>query len=68
MIGFMMKTFGVVGLVLALVFLLALGPFLAIWSLNTLFPSLAIAYGLETWFAMFLLMVLLRPDVKVTKK
>ncbi len=68
MIGYMMKTFGVVGLVLALLFLVALGPFLAIWSLNTLFPSLAIAYGLETWLAMFLLLVIFKPDVKVTKK
>jgi hypothetical protein len=68
MFGFIMKTFGVIGLVLALIFLVALGPFLGIWSLNTLFPSLAIQYSLETWFAMFLLLVIFKPDVKVTKK
>ena len=28
-----------------------LGPFITIWSLNTLFPVLAIPYTLETWAA-----------------
>ena len=27
------------------------GPFITIWSLNTLFPALAIPYTLETWAA-----------------
>lgn len=27
------------------------GPFITIWSLNTLFPVLAIPYTLETWAA-----------------
>jgi hypothetical protein len=31
------------------------GPILTIWSLNTLFPILAIPYTLETWFATFVL-------------
>lgn len=68
MLGFIMKSFGVIGLVVALIFLVALGPLLAIWSLNTLFPSLAIMYSLENWLAMFLLLVIFKPDVKVTKK
>lgn len=35
--------------------LLALGPLLTIWSLNVLFPALAIPYSLETWFAVIVL-------------
>lgn len=32
-----------------------LGPILTIWSLNTLFPTLAIPYTIETWAATWLL-------------
>jgi len=38
-------------LILFLVLLIALGPLLTIWSLNTLFPVLAIPYAFDTWFA-----------------
>jgi hypothetical protein len=31
------------------------GPLLGIWSLNTLFPVLAIPYTWETWAAYFLI-------------
>jgi len=44
--------------VLALIFvgvLLFVVPFLLIWSLNTLFPVLEIAYTLETWTASVLI-------------
>jgi hypothetical protein len=34
-----------VGLIIVVV------PLATIWSLNTLFPMLAIAYSIETWFA-----------------
>jgi hypothetical protein len=34
-----------VGLIIVVV------PLATIWSLNTLFPVLAIAYSIETWFA-----------------
>lgn len=33
------------------VFLIIAGPFITIWSLNTLFPVLAIPYTIETWIA-----------------
>ena len=33
--------------ILAIIF----GPFITIWSLNTLFPALAIPYTFETWLA-----------------
>ena len=41
--------------VLLVIVLIALGPLLTIWSLNVLFPTLAIPYSLETWFAVIVL-------------
>ena len=38
-----------------LIVAVAVGPILMIWSLNTLFPVLAIQYTWETWTAAFLL-------------
>lgn len=38
------------------------GPIVAIWSLNTLFPVLAIPYTLETWFAIAIVMGVIRGD------
>mgnify|MGYP003347410361 CR=1 FL=1 len=44
-------SFGVMAFILGMIF----APFAAIWSLNALFPSLAIPYTLETYVAaMFL--------------
>ena len=37
-----------------LIAVIAGGPLLSIWALNTLFPVLAIPYTLETWAAMAL--------------
>ena len=34
-----------------IVFIVAVGPLCTIWSLNTLFPVLAIPYTFETWVA-----------------
>jgi hypothetical protein len=45
-------------LVLGVSFLIAvivIGPLAGIWSLNTLFPILAIPYTWETWLAFLLL-------------
>jgi hypothetical protein len=38
-----------------IVALIAIGPLLTIWSLNVLFPALAIGYTLETWAAVIIL-------------
>jgi hypothetical protein len=38
-----------------IVFVIVVGPLIGIWSLNTLFPVLAIPYTLETWAAFGLL-------------
>ena len=53
--------------VLVIVFV-ALGPIIAIWSLNTLFPALAIPYTFWTWLAAFLLLGVARGQTEVIKK
>ena len=42
---------------------IAIGPLATLWTLNTLFPVLAIPYTLETWFASLLLGALLTTNV-----
>jgi hypothetical protein len=43
-----------VGIVIVIA-LVAIGPLLTIWSLNVLFPVLAIKYSLESWLAVVIL-------------
>lgn len=47
--------FKVVLLILLVIAIVIGGPIATIWSLNTLFPVLAIPYTVETWFAAFIL-------------
>ena len=56
---------GVAALILALVLA---GPLLILWSLNTLFPVLAIPYTVWTWLAALILAVTVSPTVKVAKR
>lgn len=44
-----------------------IAPFLTIWSLNVLFPVLAIPYTLETWSAIILIGMFLKGNVTVNK-
>jgi hypothetical protein len=64
-----LQTFGVFGLILFIVAVIVFGPFATIWSVNTLFPSLAIPYSFDTWLAVVLLGAFIGRDstVKVTK-
>jgi hypothetical protein len=39
-----------------LIFALIIGPLIGIWSLNTLFPVLAIPYTWQTWLAFLFLL------------
>ena len=57
-------------IVLALIVfgLILVGPLLTIWSLNTLFPALAIPYALETWAAVIILAASIRANVSVKGK
>ncbi len=50
-----------------ILFLVVVGPILTIWSLNTLFPALAIQYTFETWLAVVLLGGLFKSKVTVNK-
>jgi len=51
-----------VSLFLILVILVVIGPLLTIWSLNTLFPVLAIPYSIETWLATVVIAGIFRGD------
>ena len=56
-------------LALALVVvLIAIGPWLVIWSLNTLFPVLAIEFTFWTWFAVVVMGTFFRANVSVKRK
>jgi len=48
----MSKLFAGLGLIILVIIL---GPIATIWSLNTLFPALAIPIGFDTWLAALVL-------------
>lgn len=43
------------------------GPLAMIWAVNTLFPSVAIPYTIETWLAAFIIPAFLKSNVTVNK-
>lgn len=51
-----------------IVVLLAIGPWLVIWSLNTLFPVLAIEFTFWTWCAVVIMGTFFRANVAVKRK
>ena len=57
----------IVGVGALIVVLIAIGPLLTIWALNTLFPVLAIPYTVWTWAAALILGTLIGPSVKVKR-
>jgi len=54
-------------LLLALV-LVVVGPIVTIWSLNILFPSLAIPISFETWCAVIILGMFIRGESLISLK
>lgn len=54
-------------LILFIAFMIIIGPILTIWALNTLFPVLAIQYGIAEWFAVIILGAFIRAKVSVKK-
>jgi hypothetical protein len=52
---------------LVVIALVIAGPLLVIWSLNTMFPMLAIPYSIETWAAALILGGVFKSNVKVSK-
>ena len=51
--------------ILFIVFLVVIGPIATIWSLNTLFPALAIPYSFETWLAIVVIGGVFKSSVTV---
>ena len=51
-----------------IILLAALGPWLVVWSLNTLVPALAIEFTFWTWCAVVILGVFFRANVTVKRK
>ena len=47
--------------ILLILVTIALGPVLVIWSLNTLFPVLAIPFTFFTWLATMILLIFVVP-------
>ena len=53
--------------VILVAFLIAIGPILTIWALNTLFPVLAIEYTFWTWLSVVVLGAFMQARVSVKK-
>ena len=62
-----MSDFLKIGLVLALIALVILGPWTVVWSLNTLFPALNIPYTFWTWLAVLVLGGAVKSKMNVSK-
>jgi hypothetical protein len=45
--------------IVIIVFCIFMFPIAAIWSLNTLFPVLAISYNFQTWLAVYVLSIII---------
>jgi tryptophan-rich sensory protein len=54
--------------VIAIIALVIVGPLITIWSMNTLFPVLAIPYDIWTWLATVFLFAAIRANVSVKRK
>ena len=63
----MTKLFTALVAVAVVLLLIAIGPLLILWSLNTLFPALAIPYDIWTWLAALILGSVLKAKVNVKK-
>lgn len=54
-------------LIIVFILLVAVGPLVTLWSVNTLFPSLNIPYDFFTWLATVTLGLFFRGNVSVKK-
>ena len=57
----------IVLMLLLTVALIFIGPFAAIWALNTLFPVLNISINFSTWLAAAVLMALFKTSITTNK-
>ena len=53
-----------ISMILIFFILITILPFSIIWSLNILFPVLAIPYNISTWAAMTILLLLLKGNAE----
>lgn len=67
MIKTLFATFGTAIGIAAIIAIVVLFPFVFIWSINILFPMLAIPYTFETWLAIVLLQSFLKANVTIKK-
>ena len=54
--------------IVVVVVIMAIGPWLVIWSLNTLFPVLAIEFTFWTWAAVVVMGTFFRANVSVKRR
>lgn len=62
-----MNTFATILAVIVVILAVVFGPFVMIWSVNTLFPVAAIPYTFETWVAAIVLAGVFKANVTVKK-
>jgi hypothetical protein len=55
--------FNILLFLVLIVFLVVVTPLLVVWSMNTLFPVLAIPYTFDTWLAVVILSAAIRTNV-----
>ena len=67
MIKTLFATLGAAAGIIALIAIIVLFPFVFIWSMNILFPALAIPYTFETWLAIVLLQTFFKANVTIKK-
>ena len=63
----MNKLITLLGLIAVVVVVIVIGPLVTIWAFNTLFPTIAVAYTLETWVAVVIIGAFLRANVSIKK-
>ena len=63
----MTKLVTIVLMIVLLIVLIAIGPIVVIWALNTLFPILSIQFTFWTWLAVVILGAFLRANVSIKK-
>jgi hypothetical protein len=54
-------------LIIFITILVILGPLAILWALNTLFPTLALAYSFWNWLAVFVLSGVFKSNVNIKK-
>lgn len=68
MINFKPTLFNVILMASLVVLIFIGGPIALIWAVNTLFPSVAIPYTIETWLAAFIIPAAFKANISVNNK